>query len=160
MKIEDTLKLVSFSAKPVDDDSQGGNVIDISLAIKIAEEYAEEMCRNQRKLCATAYKESLKISVTNNFNVILDAPLATRTFRENTNLPLANLIPWFTLKDRKPKHEQLVEAELEWCESKKRTYAILIYGKFDDHNWETADDRSEISHSVDVIRWRPFIKPE
>lgn len=63
---------------------------------------------------------------------------------------------WIDIKDKNPEHEQMVQAELKWPGG-QLAYAILVYGDFDDHDWETADDRSEITHSIDVIRWRPFI---
>jgi hypothetical protein len=42
---------------------------------------------------------------------------------------------------------------LRWCGSGNITHAILIYTESDDHSWETADDGSEISFSVDVTHY-------
>ena len=49
--------------------------IGIPTAIEIAEQYAEDMCKKQREICA---KESLTMSSSTDAN-ILNAPLATES---------------------------------------------------------------------------------
>lgn len=68
--------------------------------------------------------------------------------------------PWVSVKERMPNNEQLVEAEVQWIGRKKICYAILVYGSFGDHEWETADCRSELSPFVKVTQWRAFEPPK
>lgn len=51
-----------------------------------------------------------------------------------------------------PQHDVPVLAILRWG-SGKLVPAIIKYVSVDDHNWETVDDNSELSHWVDVVKW-------
>ena len=66
--------------------------------------------------------------------------------------------PWtiLELKDGKytnaPEQEKPVVAILQWL-SGKQVPAIIKYGNYGDHCWKTVDDNSELSYSIDVIKW-------
>jgi hypothetical protein len=66
--------------------------------------------------------------------------------------------PWtiLELKEGKytnaPEPEKPVVAILQWS-SGKQVPAIIKYGNWDDHSWRTVDDDSELSYSLDVIKW-------
>ena len=46
-----------------------------------------------------------------------------------------------------------VLAILKWCGSGKTLPAIIKHVKEDDVCWRTVDDNSELSYSLDVIKW-------
>lgn len=52
-----------------------------------------------------------------------------------------------------PEPGKPVLAILRWCGSGKLIPAIIKYGNWDDHSWRTVDDDSELSYSLDVIKW-------
>lgn len=52
-----------------------------------------------------------------------------------------------------PEVDRPVIAILQWFMSEKMVPAIIKYGNWDDHNWKTVDDNSELSHSLNVIKW-------
>ena len=66
------------------------------------------------------------------------------------------LTGWVAVSDRLPKQEQIVIVRMEWFGSKKELFAVLVYGDFDDHSWETADDRSELSFNLGITHWMPL----
>lgn len=51
-----------------------------------------------------------------------------------------------------PELNRPVLAILRWF-SGKETPAVIKYVNADDHCWETVDDNSELSYSLDVIKW-------
>jgi hypothetical protein len=51
-----------------------------------------------------------------------------------------------------PEPNRPVLAILRWS-SGKEIPAVIKYVKADDHSWETVDDNSELSYSLDVIKW-------
>ena len=51
-----------------------------------------------------------------------------------------------------PKPDIPVLAILKWT-SGKLVPAIIKFGNWDDHNWRTVDDDSELSYSLDVVKW-------
>jgi len=52
-----------------------------------------------------------------------------------------------------PEVDKPVLAILKWSRSGKLLPGIIKYVNADDHCWETVDDSSELSYSLDVIKW-------
>ena len=52
-----------------------------------------------------------------------------------------------------PEFNKPVLAILKWCSSGKTVPSVIKYVESDDHSWETFDDNSELSYSLDVIKW-------
>ena len=63
---------------------------------------------------------------------------------------------WISVEDRLPEEGQKVLVSFIWFESRERGNAVLLYGNYDDHNWRTADDGSELDYSVLVTHWTPL----
>ncbi len=51
-----------------------------------------------------------------------------------------------------PEEGKPVLAILKWS-SGKLVPAVIKYGNFGDHSWKTVDDDSELSYSLDVVKW-------
>ena len=61
-------------------------------------------------------------------------------------------IPVDYQNDDIPKYTPIL-CRLKWCGSGKIVFHVLISVESDDHSWETADDKSEISFDLDVTHY-------
>ncbi|WCH25231.1 hypothetical protein [Aeromonas salmonicida] len=61
---------------------------------------------------------------------------------------------WVSVWDEMPPPEVPILCQLKHCFTGSVREFELIHVEEDDCSWRTADDRSEVSHSWDVITWQ------
>jgi len=60
---------------------------------------------------------------------------------------------WTAVKDQEPEKGVELITKIQHFHTKNTRYAILVKGDFDDHDYEHADDMSELSHDWNVIEF-------